>query len=158
MEAADMTRARRAGREDLDELAALFDAYRVFYDQPSQPERARAFVRERIEQGDSAIFVVEGEGGELQGFTQLYPSLSSVSMARIYVLNDLFVAPEARRGGVARALMQAAHDFARQSGAVRVSLATATDNVSAQPLYESMGYRRDEAFFHYDLALVRPGS
>jgi GNAT superfamily N-acetyltransferase len=112
----------------------------------------------RLEQGDSTLFVGEDAKGELQGFTQLYPSLSSVGMARIFILNDLFVAPEARRGGVARALMQTAHEFARRSGAVRVSLATATDNHSAQPLYESMGYRRDEALFHYDLTLVGSAS
>jgi len=153
-----MTLARRAGREDLDALAALFDAYRVFYAQASQPERARAFIRERLEQGDSTIFVLEGEQGALQGFTQLYPSFSSVSMARIFILNDLYVVPEARRGGVARALMQTAHDFARSAGAARVSLATARTNLDAQRLYESLGDRRDEAFFHYDLALVRPGS
>ena len=104
-----MTHARRAGREDLARLAELFDAYRVFYAQPSHPERAHAFMRERLEQGDSTIFVYQDREGELQGFTQLYPSFSSVSMAHIFVLNDLFVAPGARRGGVARTLMEAAH-------------------------------------------------
>lgn len=153
-----MTLARRAGREDLDALASLFDAYRVFYEQAPQPERARAFIRERMEKGDSTIFVCEGEQGALQGFTQLYPSFSSVSMRRIFVLNDLYVAPAARRRGVARALMQAAHDFARSAGAVRVSLSTARTNESAQPLYESLGYRRDEVFLHYDLLLARPGA
>jgi len=153
-----MTWVRRARQEDLGELAALFDAYRVFYERPSDADGARAFVSERLEQGDSTIFVCEGGEGALEGFTQLYPSFSSASMARIFVLNDLYVRPEARRSGVARALMHAAHEFARDAGAVRVSLATARTNTSAQPLYESMGYRRDEVFLHYDLAIVRPGS
>lgn len=150
-----MTDVRRAGREDLDRLTELFDAYRVFYEQPSEPERARAFMRERLEQDDSVVFVGEVGDGVLRGFTQLYPSLSSVSMARIFVLNDLYVAPEARRSGVARALMESSHAHARSAGAVRVTLSTAVDNTAAQPLYESMGYRRDVAFYHYDLALTR---
>ena len=146
-------RVRPANRDDLEALSRLFDTYRVFYERESDLASARRFVSDRMNRDDSALFVAEGDGGTLTGFTQLYPSWSSVSMARIFVLNDLFVAETSRRGGVARALLDAAHAFARTAGAVRVSLATARDNVRAQPLYESMGYRRDEAFWHYDLTL-----
>ena len=96
------------------------------------------------------MFVAPSDG-KLSGFTQLYPSLSSVSMARIFVLNDLFVDPAQRRGGVGRALLETAHAFARGQGAVRVTLETAVDNTSAQALYESLGYVRDGAFHRYHL-------
>src|SRR5262245_44496736 len=147
---------RAAMPSDLPALARLFDAYRVFYRQPSDPAAAEGFLRERFAHGDSHLFVACLDGAPpreapLLGFTQLYPSLSSVSMARIYVLNDLFVAPAARRGGVARALLEAAHAFARARGAVRVSLETAVDNLGAQALYESLGYARDVAFHRYHL-------
>ena len=145
---------RPAKPDDLTELTRLFDAYRVFYRQPSDLAAAERFLRERFTRGDSQVFVAGVETGpraSLAGFTQLYPSLSSVSMARIFVLNDLFVDPPWRRSGVGRELLEAAHAFARRQGAVRVSLETAVDNAGAQALYESLGYQRDGAFHRYHL-------
>src|ERR1041384_2753933 len=92
--------------EDLDLLVPLFDAYRQFYGQPSAPERARRFLRERFEHSQSVIFL-SFEGTAATGFTQLYPSFSSVAMARIFILNDLFVAREARGRGTGSALLHA---------------------------------------------------
>ena len=87
------------------------------------------------------------------GFTQLYPAFSSVRMRRSWVLNDLFVAPDARGKGVARALMDRARQFAADNGIASLSLATAIDNHPAQALYESLGWVRDEKFYHYDLVV-----
>jgi len=149
---------RTATIDDLAEVARLFDAYRVFYRQPSDPAAAERFLRERFARGDSVVFVAPGAIGQLLGFTQLYPSLSSVSMARIFVLNDLFVDPGARRGGVGRSLLAAAHAYARSQGAVRVSLETAVDNHPAQRLYEAIGYERDTAFLRYHWRVGRAAS
>ena len=140
---------RAATPEDLPELSRLFDAYRVFYRQASDPAAAERFLRERFARRDSELLVAAREAGGLAGFTQLYPSLSSVSLARIFVLNDLYVDPDARRSGVGRALLEAAHAFARSRGAVRVSLETARDNAAAQRLYDALGYERDAAFYRY---------
>ena len=141
---------RAATPDDLPELTRLFDGYRAFYRQPSDPAAAGCFLRERFEHADSHLFVAPSNQG-LAGFTQLYPSLSSVAMARIFVLNDLFVEPVQRRSGVGRALLEAVHAFARSRGAVRVSLETAVDNHTAQRLYEALGYARDAAFHRYHL-------
>src|SRR5690606_17256402 len=94
----------------------------------------------------------ETASGELAGFVQLFPSFSSVSAARIYVLNDLFVAPAHRRQGVARRLLEAAHRVGSDGGAVYLALSTARDNRPAQALCESLGWVRDEAFHQYTLA------
>ena len=142
---------RPAQPADIPALAALFDAYRRFYEQQSDLGGAEAFLRERMEAGDSVLLVACPAGSQPIGFTQLYPSFSSVSMRRIFILNDLFVAPEARRTGVARSLLEAARAHAASAGALRLSLATALDNRSAQRLYEAEGYVRDEVFLHYDL-------
>ena len=94
-------------------LAALFDGYRVFYGQPSDPVRAGAFLRERLERGDSHLLMATDARGGALGFVQLYPSFTSVGTAPIEILNDLFVDQAARGVGVARALLRRAADDAR---------------------------------------------
>lgn len=144
-------RIARATLDHLPALVPLFDAYRVFYRQASDPATAHIFLCDRIERGESVIFLAWGEDGDALGFTQLYPCFSSVSARRLWVLNDLYVAAGARRSGVARALLDAAHAYALDTGAVRVTLSTAQDNTPAQALYESLGYRRETRMFDYAL-------
>jgi GNAT superfamily N-acetyltransferase len=140
---------RSAGMEDLPVLAALFDGYRVFYGQSSDPARASAFLRERLECGDSHLLLALDAQGAALGFVQLYPSFTSVGTAPIEILNDLFVVPEARGRGVARALLRRAGDDARSRGAVKLVLSTALDNAPAQSLYASEGWVRDTGFVEF---------
>ncbi len=143
---------RQATVADLSFLVPLFDAYRQFSRQPSEPERARNFLLERMEQDQSVIFVAFDNASPI-GFTQLYPSFSSATMARIFILNDLFVAPEARRLGAGSALLQAAAQYGRRVGARRLVLSTEVTNTTAQAVYERMGWKRDTVFSVYQLAL-----
>src|SRR6266446_5967500 len=102
-----IVRRADSGKRDIDLIAPLFDSYRQFYDEPADAELAAAFIRDRLQAKESVIFLAEesDEGTrEALGFVQLYPSFSSVAACRIWVLNDLFVAPEARGRGVGRAL------------------------------------------------------
>ncbi|MGL5083077.1 MAG: GNAT family N-acetyltransferase [Microcoleaceae cyanobacterium] len=138
--------------EHLEEVSKLFDQYRVFYKSPSDLEAARKFLQERFQRGDSIIFVIR-DNSHMVGFTQLYPSFSSVSMKPIWILNDLFVEESYRKKGVAKSLISAAEDFARRTGAVRIILATQASNMAAQSLYESLGYAKDKDFYHYVLQL-----
>ncbi len=137
------TTIRRASAADLDALVPLFDAYRMFYAQPSDPVRARDFLAERLAKGESAVLVAE-RGPSAVGFTQLYPVFSSVRTTRTWLLNDLFVAEGARRGGVARALLDAAAAFARAQGAAGLMLETTRDNAPARALYRAAGWHEDE--------------
>ncbi len=145
---------RRAGLNDLDQLTELFDGYRVYYGQPSDPGRARGFLEQRIRRQESVILVAESNGRAV-GFTQLFPSFSSVSTARIWILNDLFVERGARRRGVAAALLEGARAHASDSGAVRLVLETLPANKPAQSLYERTGWVRDGTW-HYVLELSSP--
>jgi GNAT superfamily N-acetyltransferase len=138
--------------EHLEEVSKLFDQYRVFYKQPSDSEAARAFMQERFQKKDSTVFVA-CNNGLMVGYTQLFPSFSSVSMKRVWILNDLFVQEAHRKKGAAKLLMSAAENFARETGAVRIILSTQASNIAAQPLYESLGYIKDEDFYHYTLSL-----
>jgi len=144
---------RQATVADADLVAPLFDAYRQFYRQPADLPRARRFLAERLSQHQSSVLVAEAAGGEAVGFVQLYPCFSSIRVAPVFILSDLFVAPTARGGGVGRLLMGAAARFARATGAVGLELATARTNAPAQRLYESLGWQRDEAFYQYGLDL-----
>ena len=137
------TTIRRASPADLDALVPLFDAYRVFYAQPSDPVRARDFLEARLAKNESTVLVAE-RGPSAIGFTQLYPIFSSVRTARTWLLNDLFVAEGARRGGVARALLDAAAAFARAQGAAGLVLETTRDNAPARALYRAAGWHEDE--------------
>ena len=146
------TSVRRAGLSDLDTLAPLFDAYRVFYRQESDLAAARAFLEKRLSQDESVVFLALQDGQAL-GFTQLYPSFSSVSLGRIWILNDLFVDSAGRGQGVGTALLEAARQFGLETGALRLTLGTARDNLTAQRVYEAHGWQREEKFYGYDLNL-----
>ncbi|MEL0166665.1 MAG: GNAT family N-acetyltransferase [Pseudomonadaceae bacterium] len=140
---------------DVDALAVLFDQYRQFYEQSTDLPRAVSFLRSRLENGNSTVLMAQTADGALAGFCQLYPSFCSVDTAPICILYDLFVAAEYRQKGVASALLVAAEEQARAQGAVRMELATAITNTSAQRLYEATGWVRDTTFLHYSKALAQ---
>ena len=137
----------RAGPADLDALVPLFDAYRQFYQQPSDIERAREWLRSRLRMGESVAFVAMRDA-TMVGFAQLYPMYSSVRTARTWILNDLFVDPPARRSGAGLALLEAAAQFARDDGAKGISLETTLDNAAALALYRSAGWIPDATQWH----------
>lgn len=142
----------RAGVSDVPLACPLFDAYRQFYGQKLDLPGATAFLTERLTRGESVVFLaLDGEAA--LGFVQLYPSFSSVRMRPIWILNDLFVAEAARRGGIARLLMDAALGLARSTGAAPLVLSTAKNNAAARSPYLSLGYRMDDAFDHLELTL-----
>lgn len=132
--------------EHLEIVAALFDAYRVFYQEKSDLERARNFLLERIQNSESVIYIAFDAEKPL-GFTQLYPSFSSASTQRIWILNDLYVIPEARGLRVGEKLIERAMRLARDTNAKGVMLETAHTNLSGQKLYERMGFEREDLEF-----------
>ncbi len=142
-----MIEIKEATVEDVNTLAPLFDAYRVFYEQQSDVEGAKQFLKDRLINQESYILLaLENDSGI--GFTQIYPLFSSVSMQQLHVLNDLFVLAESRGKGVAGQLLEKAKDYAIQHGSKGLSLETHKDN-PAQNLYERLGWEKDEEYLHY---------
>lgn len=143
---------RQAILSDIEALVPLFDGYRQFYGRESDLRGAREFLLARINHGESTVFIAH-EAGVAIGFAQLYPSFSSASLARTFILNDLFVSESYRKNGVGKLLIAAAVEFAKSLGAIRLTLATAEDNKPAQILYRSSGWKRDEQFvvYHYTI-------
>ena len=131
----------------LKEVAVVFDLYRQFYKQPCNILLAERFLRERILGRESVIFAAF-DGDFIVGFTQLYPSFSSVSAQRSWILNDLFVREQYRKHGIAEQIMSHAKDFAVQTHAKGLALETAEDN-PAQHLYERLGWVKEAGALHY---------
>jgi len=138
----------RALIQHLPQLITLFNEYRVFYKQSSNLEAAQTFLKERFLKNDSVIFIALNTNDEGIGFTQLYPSYSSVSMQRTYILNDLFVSPKFRKKGIGEKLMEAAKQFAIAEGSKGLTLETDIDN-PAQKLYKRLGWIKDIHVNHY---------
>jgi ribosomal protein S18 acetylase RimI-like enzyme len=140
---------REAQVSDVTETAALFDLYRQFYEQPPNLELAQQFILNRLTNHESVILVAESASSSFLGFCQLYPTFCSVEAKPIYSLYDLFVLSSARKFGIGRMLLLAAEAKAKSEGKARMDLTTARTNSSAQSLYESLGWVRDDIFFAY---------
>lgn len=153
--APDALRVRQVTEpDDLQQAARLFDLYRQFYGRPSDQEAALAFLTARAEAGESIILLAEAEGKAL-GFCQLYPTFSSIRLQRAIILNDLFVDPQCRSRGIARALLDAAEQVAVSRGASSLSLQTQKDNHRARRLYEHCGWKLDDEFLGYSKSARR---
>ncbi len=139
---------RQAVAADIDALAVVFDQYRRFQGQAGNLAAARGFLAERFDHGESIAFIATAQGAAV-GFAQLYPSYSSVSLSRVFILNDLFVLEAARGRRVASQLLSAVESYAWSLGASRVTLNVARTNVSAQQVYTARGWKQDDQFFMY---------
>jgi GNAT superfamily N-acetyltransferase len=133
---------------DVKELVRLYIAYRVFYGEAPEQERAAVFIRDRVTQS-SARYFQAWIGNNAIGFMHLMPSTNTLAMRPIWFLEDLYVDASARGQGVATALLSYAEAFARDTGAERLTLATAYDNLVAQHIYQKLGYVREEHFLYF---------
>ncbi|MFT6850667.1 MAG: ribosomal protein S18 acetylase RimI-like enzyme [Sphingobacteriales bacterium] len=140
---------RDAQPSDLKQLSVLFDNYRQFYLKSSDIAAAESFLKERLEKKDSHILVADN--GDLIGFTQIYPLLSSIRMKPLWLLNDLFVDEAVRGQKVGEKLMLGASEMAKSAGACGLMLETGISNIVGQKLYEKLGYKKAINEFHYSL-------
>ena len=143
----------RADKTHLEDVAALFNLYAIFYGRDSDLDACRRFVEARMVNEEAVIFLVRDHEANALGFTLLYPSFSSVNRKRIFILNDLFVKEAYRKKGVASTLLNHAADFARNHNALGLHLETHITNRPAQKLYESLGWKKETETFHYNYTL-----
>jgi len=144
----DLMNIKRINLSEADLVIGLFDKYRVFYKKDSDIGLAERFIKTRLSNNESVIFVAL-ERDLPMGFTQLYPKYSSVSAVKNWILNDLYVEPKYRKQGIGEALIKTAMDFAKGDGAIYVQLETAVDNYTAQSLYEAIGFQKQEPDTEY---------
>ena len=150
-----------ASLRDVTEVARLFNAYRAFYGEPVEETRALEFIRDRIALASAQppgqfsvaqyflAWTDSPDGRRAVGFMHLMPSTNTLAMRPIWILEDLYIEPSARRKGIAAAFLRHAEDFARGTGAERLTLTTAHDNTAAQSLYFKLGYIHEEHFWFF---------
>ncbi|HTK20683.1 MAG TPA: GNAT family N-acetyltransferase [Mucilaginibacter sp.] len=141
---------KRINLSEANLVTELFDKYRVFYKKESDLSLAETFIKTRLDNNESVIYVAL-DGEQPVGFTQLYPKYSSVSAVKNWILNDLYVESGYRKQGIGEALIKAAMEFAKGDGATYVQLETAVDNYTAQSLYEGIGFIKQEPDTEYFL-------
>jgi GNAT superfamily N-acetyltransferase len=145
----------RVGEGDLPELLPLMRGYCDFYEvSPTDGallELARALIADPERDG---VQLIARSDGEAVGFATIYWSWATTIASRIGVMNDLFVAPEARGTGAAEYLIRACADECLEHGAAELTWQTAPDNERAQRVYDRIGAKRSE-WVDYSLS-VRP--
>ena len=139
---------RSATTEDLNKLLRLYVAYRVFYGEAPEEQRSAAFILDRLKQSSGRYFLALHRDDAI-AFMHLMPSTNTLAMRPIWLLEDLYVDESARGQGVATALVSHSEAFARSTGAERLTLATAYDNLAAQHLYKKLGYVREDHFLYF---------
>jgi GNAT superfamily N-acetyltransferase len=141
------------GSADLPELLPLVRAYCDFYQvTPSDQELlalSRALLADPEREGLQLL--ARDDAGRAVGFAILYWTWQTLVAARVGVMNDLFVAAEARGMGVAEGLIAACLERSREHGATRLVWQTASDNHRAQTLHARVGATRDDWWLDYQL-------
>ena len=140
---------RKATLEDLQYLSKLFDEYRVFYHKEPDVLAAENFIKERISNKDSEIFVCE-EKGILTGFVQLYPIFSSTRMKKYWLLNDLFVNENFRGKCFSKQLIEEAKTLCKTTNACGILLETGKTNDIGNQLYPSCGFEIYDSVNFYE--------
>lgn len=138
--------------EKFSGLVSLFGDYRKFYGKEPLESEQSEFLKKRLVNGESLIYVAVIDG-KLVGFAQIYFTFSSLSMKSAWVLNDLYVDKDYRREGVSRLLLEEIIMQAKKDGIAYISLQTAHDNLPAQSLYKRFGFQKSEYFESMDLTL-----
>ena len=142
-----------ANESHIKQIGKLFDLYRQFYKYESNLIQSTNYIKERIYNKESKIFIAINNREEPVGFVQLYETFGSLDLGKIIILYDLYVKEDHRKNNIGRQLMIRSHEYAKKINAKRIQLSTATDNFIGQSLYESLGYVKDIDFYTYDFEI-----
>ena len=142
-----------AEEKHIEEIGILFDLYRQFYKYESNLIKSTNYIKDRINNNESTIFIAISDANEAIGFVQLYETFGSLDLGKIIILYDLYVKEDHRKNNIGRKLMIKSHEYAKKINAKRIQLSTAIDNYIGQSLYESLGYVKDDDFYTYDFEI-----
>jgi len=144
----------RANKNHIEGVSVLFDLYRQFYKYQKDLNNSKNYLHKRIVNNESIIFIGT-ENEKIIAFVQLYETFDSLNLSKKLVLYDLYVLEKYRKLGIGRKLMNKSKDFAKNNNFPKIELSTSTDNYSAQKLYKSLGYIRDNEYYNYGLEVLK---
>ena len=139
---------RQATIQDLQRIVPIFDSYREYFGQKKDPEMVEEFLFDRFEHLESVFFIAE-QRGEVIGFAQLYPVFSSLTLQRVWLLNDFFIAEVFRSSGVGSQLFTAVKEFTLLTKSKGIELSVEHINKKAWSFWEQQGFKQDEEFRYY---------
>ena len=142
-----------AKSKHIEQVGELFDLYRQFYKYESNLIESTNYIKDRIKNNESIIFIAINDANKAIGFVQLYETFGSLDLGKIIILYDLYVKENHRKNNIGRQLMIRSHEYAKKINAKRIQLSTAIDNYIGQSLYESLGYVKDDDFYTYDFEI-----
>ena len=142
-----------AKSKHIEQVGEIFDLYRQFYKYESNLIESTNYIKDRIKNNESIIFIAINDANKAIGFVQLYETFGSLDLGKIIILYDLYVKEDHRKNNIGRQLMIRSHEYAKKINAKRIQLSTATDNFIGQSLYESLGYVKDIDFYTYDFEI-----
>ena len=137
----------------IEQVGELFDLYRQFYKYESNLIESTNYIKDRINNNESIIFITINDANEAIGFVQLYETFGSLDLGKIIIIYDLYVKKNHRKNNIGKQLMIKSHEYAKKIKAKRIQLSTAIDNFIGQSLYESLGYVKDIDFYTYDFEI-----
>ena len=137
----------------IEQVGELFDLYRQFYKYESNLIESTNYIKDRIKNNESIIFIAINDANKAIGFVQLYETFGSLDLGKIIILYDLYVKEDHRKNNIGRQLMIKSHEYAKKINAKRIQLSTAIDNYIGQSLYESLGYIKEDDFYTYDFEI-----
>lgn len=148
-------RIRPAAEADRAQWDPLWQGYLEFYQSRLAPEVTDLLWR-RILDPDHGIQcrIAETSGGELSGLVHFFPHSHTWYADPVCYLNDLYVNPEIRGGGIGRALIEAVLDEAKRRGWAEVYWHTQHHNTVARGLYDKITGGTD-GFVNYAIDLSR---
>jgi GNAT superfamily N-acetyltransferase len=139
---------RQATIQDLPGIVPIFDSYREYFNQQKDPVLVERFLFEKFEHRESVIFIAQQQD-KVIGFAQLYPLFSSLSLQRVWLLNDFFIAEEFRGGGVGTQLFASVKEFTLLTKSKGIELSVEHTNKKAWTFWEKQGFKQDEEFRYY---------
>jgi len=142
-----------AKSKHIEQVGEIFDLYRQFYKYESNLIESTNYIKDRIKNNESIIFIAINDANKAIGFVQLYETFGSLDLGKIIILYDLYVKEDHRKNNIGRQLMIKSHEYAKKINAKRIQLSTAIDNYIGQSLYESLGYVKDDDFYTYDFEI-----
>jgi GNAT superfamily N-acetyltransferase len=139
---------KQATIQDLSKLVPIFDDYREYFNQTKNPVMVEQFLFEKFEHLESVIFIAQQQE-KVVGFAQLYPIFSSLTLQRVWLLNDFFIAEEYRGSGVGTQLFTEVKEYTLLTRSKGIELSVEHTNKKAWSFWEKQGFKMDQEFRYY---------